>query len=124
MNTPNQQIPPIIYQTQCAYLYWYVFLNLLAMNDIFLCWDGKQAQLFQWDGKGFVLLQIIDSNDVEPSNQENAKWSWGNDKQPITNEVLKKLPLSDIIQDHKDLNPLKKRIQDIKPPQKDVGDFH
>jgi len=32
MNNPNPQIQKIIYQSQCAYLYWYVFLALGSLN--------------------------------------------------------------------------------------------
>ena len=118
MNNPNQQIQEIIYQTQCTYLYWYVFLNLLAINNIFLCWDGEQIQLLQWDGDGFVLLQKKDVKREDKKDKENAKWSRGNDVLCPKKDDLDGIPLGDIIQEHSDLNPPQILDEGIMPPQK------
>ena len=115
MNNPNPQIQKIIDQNQCAYLYWYVFLNLLTIKDIFLGWDGEQVQLLQWDGEGFVLLQ------VEEEFQENAELP--RDENVLCSQDLDAIPLGDIMLEYPDINPSKKPAEDIKTPKNKVGKF-
>jgi hypothetical protein len=124
MNNTNPQVQKIIYQTQCTYLYWYVFLNFLAINDIFLCWDGKQFQLFHYNGERLTLLILDEKKEQEPEEQKDAAWTGGKDLQSVSEDAFKELPLSDIIVDHQDLNPSKKNKQDIIPlKKKKVGRF-
>jgi len=93
MNNPNLQIQKIIYQSQCTYLYWYVFLNFLAINDIFPVWNGKQLQLLQLIGDELLL---IEKNDVEPE-EEDGSLGKGDDLQPVRKDELNTLPLENII---------------------------
>jgi len=120
MNNTSPQIQKIIYQSQCAYLYWYVFLKSLTIKDIFLGWDGEQVQLLQWDGEEFVLLHI---EEVEDKFQENAKLPRNKDVLCSQKEGLDAIPLGDIMLEYPEINPYKKPAEDIKTPKNKVNTF-
>jgi DNA repair exonuclease SbcCD ATPase subunit len=102
MNNPNLQLQKSIYQTQCTYLYWYVFLNILAINKIFWCRDGEPIKLRIFTGN-----ELIDKEKEEKNTQKENQWSNGVDIQPLKKDGLEAITPQD--------------IRDLKSPRKPVN---
>ncbi len=112
----NPQIQKIIYQNQCFYWYWSIFLNLLSIGNLFLGWDGEKIKLFQWDGDKFVLrFSAAEKNEVEWKNKDDLKWTKKEGLEERTEEDIR------IESEHPDLKQPVKPVDGLILPKKRFG---
>ena len=112
----NPPIQQIIYQNQCTYWYWSIFLNLLSIGNILLGWDFDSISLFQWNGEKFVLVfSAAEKKDEEWAKKDDVEWLTKDDVKWTSQEGLKERTEEDIIieSEHPDLKQPRKPVEGL-----------